>query len=335
MSLPPSEIPLGAMRFNSDSQKLEYWDGSQWVQVHTFSPNLNGGARGVFVGGRQEYSPQLYINTIEYITISSTGDVTDFGDLSAAKGDGASCSSATRGLFTGGQTATNTIEYFTISSTGDSKDFGDLNQPNNNQLGALAGATRGIFMGGRDSPAAARVNIIDYVTIASLGNAKDFGDLSNPTNLCTGCASPTRGVIMGGQNPASTNTIEFITISTLGDAQDFGDLTAAKFSSGGCSNATRGLYGGSNPITNTIEFITIATTGNAQNFGDLINSVSLAAACSSSTRGVWGGGYASPVVEVNVIQYVSISTEGNAVDFGDLSNVRYLGSACSNAHGGL
>jgi len=28
MSLPPVEIPLGAMRFNSDSQKLEYWSGS-------------------------------------------------------------------------------------------------------------------------------------------------------------------------------------------------------------------------------------------------------------------------------------------------------------------
>ena len=44
-----SAIPSGAMRFNSDSQKLEYWDGSQWVQVHTFSPNLNGGARGFLV----------------------------------------------------------------------------------------------------------------------------------------------------------------------------------------------------------------------------------------------------------------------------------------------
>jgi hypothetical protein len=51
MSLPPSEIPLGAMRFNSDSQKLEYYDGAQWLQVSTFSPLLNGGARGVFGGG--------------------------------------------------------------------------------------------------------------------------------------------------------------------------------------------------------------------------------------------------------------------------------------------
>ena len=42
MSLPPIEIPLGAMRFNSDSQKLEYWNGSAWMQIKTFSPNLGG-----------------------------------------------------------------------------------------------------------------------------------------------------------------------------------------------------------------------------------------------------------------------------------------------------
>ena len=35
-----SEIPSGAMRFNSDSQKLEYWNGSAWFQVHTATPNL-------------------------------------------------------------------------------------------------------------------------------------------------------------------------------------------------------------------------------------------------------------------------------------------------------
>ena len=43
MSLPPVEIPLGAMRFNSDSQKLEYFNGEIWMQVHTFNPDLNGG----------------------------------------------------------------------------------------------------------------------------------------------------------------------------------------------------------------------------------------------------------------------------------------------------
>jgi hypothetical protein len=66
MSLPPVEVPSGAMRFNSDSQKLEYYDGAQWLQVSTFSPNLNGGARGFWW-----WKKLLVTNVIEYITISS------------------------------------------------------------------------------------------------------------------------------------------------------------------------------------------------------------------------------------------------------------------------
>ena len=43
MSLPPVEIPLGAMRFNSDSQKLEYWNGSAWMQIQTLGNAIQWG----------------------------------------------------------------------------------------------------------------------------------------------------------------------------------------------------------------------------------------------------------------------------------------------------
>ena len=36
---------------------------------------------------------------------------------------------------------------------------------------------------------------IDFVTIASTGNANDFGDLYFGTRECGGCNSPTRGVV--------------------------------------------------------------------------------------------------------------------------------------------
>ena len=71
MSLPPVEIPLGAMRFNSDSQKLEYFNGDIWMQVHTFSPNLNGGARGLFFGRAE---PSI-TNRTDYITIPTAGEM--------------------------------------------------------------------------------------------------------------------------------------------------------------------------------------------------------------------------------------------------------------------
>ena len=55
-----SSIPLGAMRFNSDSE-VRVLSGSVWMQIKTFSPNLDGGARGLYSGR----SPSLvYVNTV-------------------------------------------------------------------------------------------------------------------------------------------------------------------------------------------------------------------------------------------------------------------------------
>ena len=120
MSLPPVEIPLGAMRFNSDSQKLEYFNGDVWMQVHTFSPDLDGGARGVFGGGGKDPSAgNRSTNAIDYITIASAGNATDFGDLTESKLRSAAAGSRVRGYFMGGgnhptNNRLNTIEYITF-----------------------------------------------------------------------------------------------------------------------------------------------------------------------------------------------------------------------------
>ena len=92
MSLPSIDIPLGAIRFNSDSQKLEYWNGDAWFQIKTFSPNLDGGARGLFIGGGYPNNQ----NVIDFVTISSQGNATDFGDLNNATLLQGACSSRTR-----------------------------------------------------------------------------------------------------------------------------------------------------------------------------------------------------------------------------------------------
>ena len=71
----------GALRYNTDSNKVELWDGSQWAEVQSSSPNLNGGARGVFGGGLNPSLSPSTQNVIQYINISSTGNAQDFGDL--------------------------------------------------------------------------------------------------------------------------------------------------------------------------------------------------------------------------------------------------------------
>ena len=92
-------IPTGAIRYNTDSNKMECFNGTKWMQVAVSSPDLNGGPRGFNIGG---YNP-AYTNIIDYVTISSTGAATDFGDMATSRMNmsGGGCSSNTRGLFDG------------------------------------------------------------------------------------------------------------------------------------------------------------------------------------------------------------------------------------------
>ena len=70
------------------------------------------------------------INTIDYITIASTGNSLTFGDLTQARGRGGCCSTSSRGVLGGGRTPStvNTIDYVTIATTGNAQDFGDLTE---------------------------------------------------------------------------------------------------------------------------------------------------------------------------------------------------------------
>ena len=338
MSLPPVEIPLGAMRFNSDSQKLEYWNGSVWMQIHTVSPNLNGGVRGIFTS--RSTSPGVYVNTVDYITISTQGDATDFGDTIGSGAYGSTFSSRTRGILGGGHPNSNgsdTIQFFTIASTGDGTDFGNLTSARWIMGGGVSSQTRGIFVGGAILTSGnPNTNVLDYVTIASEGNAVDFGDQITARRQQGSVNSPTRGIFAGGYNPNTLNLIEFVTIATTGDTQDFGDLVGAFRQNAGVCNATRGVFAGHYPAAIHIDYITIASGGNAADFGDLTAPRFLNAGASSPTRGVFAGGYSpSEPSATNSIDYIAIPTQGNAVDFGNLTVASYGSGGISNGHGGL
>ena len=91
---PSNNVQGGMIRFNTDSGHLEYYDGSQWTEVLVANNSLDGGNRGVFGGG----STPTIVNTIDFITISSTGDAADFGDLFQARNSFAACSNGHGGL---------------------------------------------------------------------------------------------------------------------------------------------------------------------------------------------------------------------------------------------
>ena len=54
----------------------------------------------------------------------------------------------------------------------------------------------------------ARTNIIEYITIATAGDAADFGDLTLARGQNTATASPTRGLWLGGDTPTLSNIID-------------------------------------------------------------------------------------------------------------------------------
>jgi hypothetical protein len=179
-------------------------------------------------------------------------------------------------------------------------------------------AIRAVFGGGYTGAAVS--NVIDYINIASAGNATDFGDLTYARTL-SACGSSTRGLF--GSGFTGFNVIDYVTIASTGNATDFGDLSIARTDLTSCSNSTRGIWAGgyTDPpevFHNTIDYVTIASTGNATDFGDLTSGRVLRAdSCSSTTRGVFVGGDNSSGTR-RTIDYVTIATTGNATSFGQL-----------------
>ena len=68
---------------------------------------------------------------------------------------------------------------------------------------------------------------MDYITIASTGNATDFGDDQvGPDGYQGACSNGTRATVGGGNG--AVNIIAYLTIASTGNTTDFGDLTVAR-----------------------------------------------------------------------------------------------------------
>ena len=139
---------------------------------------------------------------MDYITIASAGNATDFGDITVARRQGGACSNGARGVCEGGEPTSNVIDYWTFASIGNATDFGDLSVAKNYTESFASDGTKGVVMGGGDVsglPAPALINVIEYINIASTGNVTDFGDLTEVRALSGAASNGTRMVAVGGQ----------------------------------------------------------------------------------------------------------------------------------------
>ena len=114
-----------------------------------------------------------YLNIVEFVTIASTGNSQDFGDLLEPSGSGAA-GNATRGIVVKNNgSLTQTIQ---LATSGNAVQFGTLSTTRSN-INAASSPTRIIFAGGVISPNTYS-NIIDYTSIQTQGQAVNFGDLT-------------------------------------------------------------------------------------------------------------------------------------------------------------
>ena len=220
-------------------------------------------------------------NVIDYVDLATTGNATDFGDLSTSRQASQQCSNSTRAVMGYGTNSsgsnTTALEYVTIASTGNATSFGTGVAAGHQNGAACGSSTRGIFSG---------QSVIDYITIASTGNATDFGDdlINGFERAWHGAASNSTRALFGGGYAETDyqNNITYITIASTGNATDFGDLTVGRNSLSGAAGNDRAVFMGgyaSGGYSNVIDYVTITSTGNATDFGDL-----------DSTLGQWRSG---------------------------------------------
>ena len=221
---------------------------------------------------------------------------------------------------------------------GESPNLGDHNAGSGESRSGTG--TRALFAGGSNIPA--MDGKIEYITIETLGNTVEFGDMSvDARTYMGGASSRTKALFAGGYSPGSVNTVSTCIFASQGNTSDYSDLSVSRFGVCGLSNQTRALFAGGGPSNssnngiNVIDYFTISAGGTVQDFGDLNTGMWGGMTCASSVRGVLGGGIAAPGTATNIIDYVTISTTGNAQDFGDFNGAWYTGAFSSNATRGV
>jgi hypothetical protein len=137
-------------------------------------------------------------NTLDYVTIATTGNATDFGDAVTARYYTHGASNNTRAVYGSGQAASGfqqNMEYVTIATTGNATTFGGYGlNASAYHVSACSNSTRIVFAGGLNGTAGGSFIDMRYITIATTGDATDFGDLTQALGALSGCSNSNGGL---------------------------------------------------------------------------------------------------------------------------------------------
>ena len=278
---------------------------------------------------------------VDVVTISSTGNAADFGDLTTARLDmPAGVASSTRGVCMGGQSPsyTNVIDSMQLSSAGNAADFGDSQQDGGYRSAHsnnIRGISFSVYTPSVSNPYMS--NVIEFVTMSNVGNATDFGDLSETRMANSGFGNNINAFSAAGSTnnalSGDSDRIDKVVIATTGNSTDYADLSTASTSSAGFGSTTRGcvaggrISGSSRNANITQNDLTSGATGS--DFGDLSATRRDLPGADNNVRGVTMGGNAPG--QLNTIEFIQIDSGGNAQDFGDLTVARSNGTTWDNS----
>ena len=199
---------------------------------------------------------------------------------------------------------------------------------------------RGVFAAGVLT-SGSESRIIDFINIASGGNAQNFGEaFPQVESRVAGTGNEVRGLFAGTNDSDSREIIEYVTTASAGDSIDFGNLSEGRGTMGAAASSTRGIFmAGREPgVRNTIDYVEIMTTGNAIDFGDCTEAAMWVSCNNSTTRAIRMGGEAPSGPHggrLDTIDFVTITSKGDAVDFGNLTLKRGETASCSSATRGI
>ena len=166
-------------------------DFGDLTRARRYGSSFSSPTRGFMTEGSPD--PSLY-SAIDFFIMSSKGNAVQFGDATGKTSQGGGFANVTRAIYSNNSGDDIGLEYITMASEGNATVFGDLGRLTDAELGNGCNQIRGVLAGGFATPDLSSVNNIDFVTIATTGNAQDFGDLSQPVSLFKGCSDSHGGL---------------------------------------------------------------------------------------------------------------------------------------------
>ena len=351
-----SEIPRGAIRFNTDSNKPELWDGSQWAEFQLSTPNLGtnltptgsvlfSGATtnrltipsssdfafgtGDFtiemfvyhtdLTGQQTYFGDTYGNTAGIYTYKTSGNEISLYDAAQRSLSAANVIHLNTWHHIAWARASGTLRAFVDGIEVDSDSYSGNFTTTQYYLGDTA-TSSGEFIGHMSN-----VRVIKGTALYTGNFTVPTAPLTNVTNTKLLCCQSTTSATAAAVSPGTL-------VATSATASSFGPFNSDR------QPGTRGLFGGgqlnyTNGISNIIDYVNISSQGNALDFGDLSSARRWCfGAVASRTRGVWAGGL-DPAIN-DTIDFVTIASTGNATDFGNqVDSKATYGAVCNETRG--